>query len=100
MKLSRQKLRLMIENFLFENKANYEPKENWPAKRKKAEKDALYGDPKKRKDLKAKTKEDTPDKGQKIRDLDATIKETQKLIDAKATEVVSLSKILECNKKN
>ena len=49
---------------------------------------------KKRKDLKAKTKEDTPDKGQKIRDLDATIKETQKLIDAKATEVVSLSTIL------
>ena len=52
MKISRQKLRLIIENLFFENKANYEPKENWPAKRKKAEKDALYGDPEKRKDLK------------------------------------------------
>ena len=57
MKLTRKKLRLMIENFLFENKVNYESKENWPEKRKKAEKDALYGDPEERKDLKSALKE-------------------------------------------
>ena len=49
---------------------------------------------KERKDLKSKPKEDAPNKGQKIRDLDKTIKETEKLIDAKASEVVSLSTIL------
>ena len=49
---------------------------------------------KERKNLKLKPKEDAVDKGKKIRDLDSTIKETQKLIDAKATEVVSLSTIL------
>ena len=52
MRITRQKLRLIIERALFEASVRYEPKENWPAKRKKAEKDALYGNPEKRKDLK------------------------------------------------
>jgi len=52
MKITKQKLRLIIENILFENKVKYEPKENWPAKRKIAEQKALYGNPKEKKDLK------------------------------------------------
>ena len=51
MKLNKQKLKLMIENFLFEDSINYEPKKNWEAKKEKAKKSVLYGDPKKRKDL-------------------------------------------------
>jgi hypothetical protein len=52
MRLTKQKLRLIIENFLLEGKINYTPKSEWSKNKKNAIKKALYGNPKEKSNLK------------------------------------------------
>lgn len=57
MKITKQKLKLMIESLLFEKKINYTPKSEWSKNKKNARKKALYGNPKVRVRLKKSLKE-------------------------------------------
>ena len=51
MKITRKKLRTLIEHIILEAKVKYTPKSEWAENKKSAIKKALYGNPKQKKEL-------------------------------------------------
>jgi hypothetical protein len=52
MKITRKKLRMIVEQFLFEKKVKYVDDDKWEANKARIKDSHLYGDPEKRKVLK------------------------------------------------